>query len=421
MNSTEGDKAMKEKNRKKIALIFAAGLLLVGIVWIVGLNVWKNYNSIWKRMDTCTVDGVTYNYSYTCRPKGKRAFIERPYFGIWVPGSVAPKRIIGFGAAIDSSTSGALKIPAAVDGYSVKAIDREAFAGCARLESVTIPDGVEAVWQDAFKGCTGLESVTFLSGPNGKERLLIMVGSVFAGCTNLATITFPENITRFWLGDLLNSTEDMKAALEAEGSSAELLIPCARVFRDTPFWRDQAEGVVIKSGWVLGVKGNCPEHVVLPEGTRGIVKGAFMASLPGCDGVYLSGSTNLVSIVISEGVTEIPRMTFVGCKRLSSVTLPLSVKEIGSEAFAGCESLTSMTIPSSVEKMWSNAFEGCTGLKAIVFEGAPPEIRARANEDEFFGGAIGYYRPEHEGKWKKVIGADGKWYGMKMESAPRQI
>ena len=53
------------------------------------------------------------------------------------------------------------------------------------------------------------------------------------------------------------------------------------------------------------------------------------------------------------------------------------------------------------------------GLKTIVFEGLPPEVEW----EEFPDGAIGYYRPEYAAEWKKVLGKDGKWAGLKMEMA----
>ena len=45
-------------------------------------------------------------------------------------------------------------------------------------------------------------------------------------------------------------------------------------------------------------------------------------------------------VVIPEGVTEIGKLAFWGCKSLASVTIPESVTQIGSYVFALCEGLT---------------------------------------------------------------------------------
>lgn len=45
----------------------------------------------------------------------------------------------------DTSASGALDIPAQINGLPVTAIGYEAFYGCSGLTSVTIPDGVTSI------------------------------------------------------------------------------------------------------------------------------------------------------------------------------------------------------------------------------------------------------------------------------------
>ncbi len=76
-------------------------------------------------------------------------------------------------------------------------------------------------------------------------------------------------------------------------------------------------------------------------------------------------NTDLVNIIIREGVTEIEYYAFYGCSNLVSVTLPQGLKKIGSYAFNGCTSLTSINLPDSIENIDSYAFNGCTALSDI--------------------------------------------------------
>ena len=77
--------------------------------------------------------------------------------------------------------------------------------------------------------------------------------------------------------------------------------------------------------------------------------------------------SELKSLKLPSGVTEIGSCAFKYCSRLTSLSLPSGVTEIGSCAFEDCIGLTSLTLPSSVTEIGSFAFEGCTGLKDVSF------------------------------------------------------
>ena len=62
----------------------------------------------------------------------------------------------------DKKASGALIIPATIEGKSVTSIGDKAFAECTSLTSITIPDGVTSIGEWAFINCTRLTAVTFL-------------------------------------------------------------------------------------------------------------------------------------------------------------------------------------------------------------------------------------------------------------------
>ncbi|CAK0807760.1 unnamed protein product [Prorocentrum cordatum] len=69
------------------------------------------------------------------------------------------------------------------------------------------------------------------------------------------------------------------------------------------------------------------------------------------------------SVVICDGVTEIPGSSFQSCENLSQVHIPHSVTSIGNSAFANCISLKHVDISnSSVVAIGHSAFRSCTSL-----------------------------------------------------------
>lgn len=107
--------------------------------------------------------------------------------------------------------------------------------------------------------------------------------------------------------------------------------------------------------------------LTLPPGVTEIGVAAF----------YCSG---LTSLIIPPGVTEISSSAFNSCNDLTSLSLPSGVTKIGSSAFEDCIGLTSLTLPSSVTEIGSSAFEGCRGLSSLTISPGVTKIGSSAFE-----------------------------------------
>lgn len=85
---------------------------------------------------------------------------------------------------------------------------------------------------------------------------------------------------------------------------------------------------------------------------------------------------NIVSVIISDSVTEMGRNVFQNCEKLKSVILPSGLTSIEQYTFDGCSSLEQIQLPDSVTEVGGYAFRGCTALKSIEIPNGVSEVKS---------------------------------------------
>ena len=260
----------------------------------------------------------------------------------WAVDAEGTLTISGSGAMEDYTSDSAVPwfaedIYAVTVEEGITHVGNYAFSGLF-LDNVLLPESLESIGENAFNGAAVTEAH-------------------FAG--NLKQ--WRENVTLGDGNDVLTDiiVWDKDVTYQGEGFSL-------------------ANGVVTSTVSALpgGFKREYNDYVfeVVFVGVAEIGKNA-------CGGINNDSLTNMTSVMIPDGVTNIGTRAFQGCCNLTDVKIPDNVTRISDIAFADCSSLTNVTIPNNVTNIGGAAFTGCSSLTSITIPESVGSIGDEAFRD----------------------------------------
>ena len=239
-------------------------------------------------------------------------------------------------------------IPAQIDGKSVTRIGNNAFEKSSAKE-IVIPDSVTEIGSQAFSGCGKLTGVSI---PNSVTTIR---DRAFFDCNSLASITIPDSVTDIELQAFCNCTSLKSVTIPASvtdiGDEAfgyyfndidELEIKKVDGFKINYVKNTYGHYYATKNGFS---DEDCLLTIELNDGTLEISK-------------YVGNSATyeIPGEIDGKKVIGIGNSAFIDCTELTSVTIPDGVTDIRWRAFYNCVSLKSVTIPKSVTYIDNYAF-----------------------------------------------------------------
>lgn len=90
-------------------------------------------------------------------------------------------------------------------------------------------------------------------------------------------------------------------------------------------------------------------------------------------------TSNINTVIINEGITDIDQYIFSDCTNLTEVTLPNSLKTIGRYSFNNCSKLQKIIIPDSVTSIHKYSFKNCNDLVICCNENSYAQEYAKTN------------------------------------------
>lgn len=224
---------------------------------------------------------------------------------------------------------------------------------------IVIPDGVTEIASSVFGGHEEIASVTFPEG-------LTSIGqSAFSGCTGITELRLPEGLAELgWraFGDIPGLRfVYIPASLESASKPFDLSAEKAESSSDIRV--EFGEGITrIADGLFSGA--TALRSIELPRTVSVIGSGAFQSS-------------GIEHISLPENLVEIEYDAFRGCVGLKTVSIgkgesvaigtafPSSLYKIGSNAFYGCTNITTLLLPEGLTEIWGHAFGNLPNLSHV--------------------------------------------------------
>ncbi len=136
-------------------------------------------------------------------------------------------------------------------------------------------------------------------------------------------------------------------SLSSDNTDGNIVIPETIVVDEKTYSVTSVGSSAFRRCWVL-------TSIELPNSIKHIY---HLSAFDGC--------TSLKRVVLPNGITEIPRLTFNACMRLSDFKLPESVILIAANAFTNCYELKSIDFGPNLRSIAIGAFSG-SGLINVV-------------------------------------------------------
>ncbi len=280
-------------------------------------------------------------------------------------------------------------IEALILGEDVTSVGPTAFAGCAKLKSLTVKNpqltlGTQAFYQTTITTVMAPAAVIGVLPTAACTKLVVTSGAVTAdtlkGASTVTDLTLQSGVTSVAQG-ALSGLAGLKTAMVPVKYVSEL--PKAKLESLNMTHGGTLEGTALAGATAL-------TEVRFGASLTAIGENAF-AETTALKAVHYSGSvadwarisfanatanpltfaTSLYvdnAVVIEAiGLATVSNYAFAGYKALALVTFGEGANKIGTSAFAGCTGLISLSLPASLYEIGKGAFADCTGITEVTF------------------------------------------------------
>lgn len=256
----------------------------------IGENAFTNCSNLAKIELPSTLKTL-YSNTFTTCPNLSYLSIDCDSVGDWFTRNKAVKKV--------------------VLGDNVKKLAKNAFNGCANLDSISLGANIDSIGQDAFTDCAMLAYVN--------------ISDVEKWCS-IALVN--EKSNPLYFGKKMQVNGKLTTDIEIPETVTEIK---NYVFNGAPI-----------------------ESLYIPESVTTIGANSF------------KGCKNLANIDLNVGCEEVADW-FKDMRSIKSIVFGKNIKTIANSAFENCLGLTSVTLGENITNIGARTFRGCAALQEITF------------------------------------------------------
>ncbi|MCL2295652.1 MAG: leucine-rich repeat domain-containing protein [Methanomassiliicoccaceae archaeon] len=262
-----------------------------------------------------------------------------------------------------SSDEPVLYISTVLEGYNVTEISAGAFSGCTAVTAAVVPEKVKTIGAGAFSGCTSLESVYFLGDAPSVASNAFPAGVKFyrtegsSGWSKYITSVIEQYDLASDDGSVTTYYVIGNEAMVSRGSPSPeglvTILPAAGGYPVTSIGPYSFSGTSNTAGTDVVPRSDIMS-VIIPEGVAVIRERAFY---------YNAG---LMTVSLPQSLTSVMDEAFRAASSMGTVDMPGNLRYIGFESFRQCSSMKMISIPDSTLFIGEGAFKICTDAESIV-------------------------------------------------------
>ncbi len=244
----------------------------------------------------------------------------------------------GYSVAVAENVEleGEFIIPQEYNGYDVVSITSKGFANQRKLTSIICPDTLTSIGSEAFTGCNRLETIT-----------VPFVGGSLSSNSKL-TYVFGNNAVPQSLKKVVVTVQDQIV------DSA--FVGCNHI--EQVYYLKELDyiGTSCFSG--------CEALTTLNSETAGTIN--LSGSMDKIGDSAFKNCESIQYIVFSDEILSIGNSSFSGCNNIIELNLTNRLVSIGDYAFQGLKKITDVTVYNSTETIGIGAFKDCTSLESVI-------------------------------------------------------